>query len=139
MTGGDVAAGRESFRRNLAAMRRLYPEISACYAHGVYKSGLDSTDLFKIDGVWHPELYQACGIEHRFGELYCFGDHLQALLGPRYHYIVESRCIGGEEFAAALRDCRPGDVVLFLQHPTWWSERYDVARLKQALRGGDFF
>ena len=59
--------------------------------------------------------------------------------GERYHYFGESRCLGGDEFAEALRSCKEGDVVFFLQHPTWWSANYDLDELKFITRKSVFF
>ena len=139
MTEGDKVKGRESFRSNLAALKKYFPSITVCYAHGVYKSGFDSTDLFKEDGVWKTELLQECGITHPYGELYRFCAKLKEDLGEKYYGACESRCIGGDEFAAFLRNTQEGGVAYFLQHPTWWYNRYDIGRIKEALRSGVFF
>ena len=139
MTEGDKVKGRESFRQNLAALKKYYPSITLCYAHGVYKSGYDSTDLFKEEGVWKTELLQECGITHPYGELYRFCAKLKEELGDKYYGACESRCIGGDEFAAFLRNTQEGGVAYFLQHPTWWYNRYDLNRIKEAIRGGVFF
>ena len=139
MAEGDKVKGRESFRQNLAALKKYYPSITLCYAHGVYKSGYDSTHLFKEDGVWQTELLQECGITHPYGELYRFCAKLKEELGDRFRRSAESTYIGGDEFAGFLREAKEGDVAFFLQHPTWWYNLYDLDRIKQALRGGVFF
>lgn len=139
MAEGDVAKARISFKENLARLRQFFPDIKAAFAHGVFKSGIDSTDIFKENSVWQPRLWQENGIDHPCGELYYFKNLLKQQLGSRLHYIGETTCIGGDEFAAALGRCNEGDVVVFLQHPTWWSDNYDVAELKKAMRGGVFF
>lgn len=139
ITEGDKVKGRESFRKNMAALKEFYPSITHCYAHGVYKSGFDSTQLFKEDGVWQTELLQECGITHPYGELYRFCSQLKKELGEKYNGVAESRCIGGDEFADFLRQGKEGDVLFFLQHPTWWYNRYDLRKIKEANRGGVFF
>ncbi|MBQ9753571.1 MAG: hypothetical protein IJV93_02340 [Lentisphaeria bacterium] len=139
MTEGDKVKGRESFRSNLAALKKYFPTITVCYAHGVYKSGFDSTDLFKEDGVWKTELLQECGINHPYGELYRFCAKLKEDLGDKYYGAYESRCIGGDEFAAFLRNTQEGGVAYVLQHTTGWYNRYDIGRIKEALRSGVFF
>lgn len=139
ITKGDKAAARASFRENMAALKKFFPGITLAYAHGVFLSGFDSTQMFKVDGEWRTELLQECGITHPYGELYRFCAQLGKELGSRYHGVCESRCIGGGEFAAALKSCREGDVIFFLQHPTWWYSRYDLDRIKAVIRGGDFF
>ena len=134
ITGGDQAAAIESFKRNMAYMREFFPEITLAYGHGVYKSGIDSAALVKnADGVYDEELIKACGLPES-GELYCFFHRLQQELGEHYFYAVEAKCIGGDEFAAALRARQAGDVVVFLQHPTWWSSNYDFEELKYIIR-----
>ncbi|MBR2374113.1 MAG: hypothetical protein IKA87_07775 [Lentisphaeria bacterium] len=136
---GDLEKARESFRGNFAALRKLYPGIRYCYAHGVFLSGYNSIDIFRENGVWKTELLQQCGIDHPYGELYRFCGQLKNELGEKYKSAGESRCIGGDEFVAVMRQCKPGDVLYFLQHPTWWYSRYDFDRIKAALRGGAFF
>lgn len=135
---GDVAKARQGFKEHLAWLRSFYPDITVAFSHGVFKSGIDSTNTFKENGVWHPEIWQESGI-HRCGELYYFMDVLRKELGDKFHYFGESRCIGGDEFAAALRSAKAGDVVFFLQHPTWWSDTYDIDALKYLERESPFF
>ncbi len=139
ITEGDIPAARLSFRDNLAKLREYFPEIKTAFAHGVYKSDCDSTDIFKEDGAWEPKIWQGLGLQHQYGELYYFMSVLKREFGPAFHYLAESSCIGGEEFAEALRSAQEGDVVVFLQHPTWWSDSYDVAELKKVIRGKCFF
>lgn len=136
---GDKVKGRELFRQNMAALKKFYPSITLAYAHGVYKSGYDSTQLFKENGEWKTELLQEVGLTHPYGELYRFCAHLAKELGDKYRGSAESRFIGGDEFSEFLRSAKEGDVLFFLQHPTWWYSRYDLKRIKEAIRGGVFF
>ena len=138
ITRGDKEKARASFRENFAALKKIFPGISLAYAHGVYLSGFDSTQIFKENGEWRTELLQECGLPP-YGELYRFCSQLAKELGGRFRSAVESRTIGGDEFTAALKSCKAGDVLFFLQHPTWWYSRYDLESIKKAVRGGVFF
>ena len=139
ITQGDIEAARQSFKENLAHLRKYFPDIKAAFAHGVYKSDYNSTEIFKEDGVWQPKIWQSLGLRHPCAELYYFMSVLKREFGSSFHYFGESSCIGGEEFAEALRSVQEGDIVVFLQHPTWWSDSYDVNELKKVVRGKCFF
>ncbi len=139
ITRGDIPAARQSFRENLAQMRQYFPDIKAAFAHGVYQSGYNSTEIFKENAVWCPKIWQELGLQHPYGELYYFMSILKREFGSAFHYFGESSCIGGEEFAESLRSAQEGDVVVFLQHPTWWSDSYEVSELKKAIRVICFF
>ncbi|MPN11436.1 hypothetical protein SDC9_158737 [bioreactor metagenome] len=138
IAAGDMAEARAGFRKNLAWLRSFYPDITVGFAHGVYKSGYFSGDIFKENGEWRPELITALGLRP-LGELYYVIDRLSAELGLRFHYVGEDRYIGGDEFAAALREAKPGEVVMFLQHPTWWDVNYDFDELRRLVRKSAFF
>ena len=139
ITEGDQAAGIESFKQNMAYLRGFFPEIKLAFGHGVYKAAWGSDSLVRnADGEFDQDLIKACGLPP-YGELYSFQRKIAQEFGEKYHYFGESRCIGGDEFADALRSCKEGDVVMFLQHPTWWSSNYDVEDLKYLMRTSVFF
>lgn len=138
ITQGDKVAGLESFKKHLAYLRSFYPRVRLAFGHGVYKSGFPSDDLFKRDGKFCDEVLAEAGLPP-YGELYYFLEKLAEKYGSKYHYFGESRCLGGDEFADALRSCKEGDVVFFLQHPTWWSSHYDLDELKKIVRTSVFF
>lgn len=136
---GDQTAAIASFRSNMAKLRAIFPEITLAFGHGVYKSGIDSSALVRnSDGTFNEDLIKACGLPPS-GELYCFFDRLEKTFGDRYFYAVESRCIGGDEFVQALQQRKAGDVIVFLQHPTWWSSNYDFEELKYIIRKSKYF
>ena len=136
---GDQAAAIESFKKNMQYVREFFPEVKFAFGHGVFKSGIDSAALVKNpDGSYSEELIKKCGLPES-GELYAFLHRLHNDLGEHYSYVVESRFIGGDEFAEGLRAAKPGDVVVFLQHPTWWSDSYDFENLKFVMRESKFF
>ena len=139
ITAGDQAAALESFRKNLALLRQYYPKVTLAFGHGVYKSGIDSAALFHdATGHFDQHLLQQAGLPP-YGELYSFMELMEQTYGDRFHYFGESTCLGGDEFVAALRGCELGDVVMFLQHPTWWSGNYDFDELRHLMRRGPFF
>ena len=136
---GNQVAAIESFKKNMAHLRTIFPDITLAFGHGVYKSGIDSASLVQNpDGSYSEELIKACGLPPS-GELYCLLDRLEKTFGERYFYAVESRCIGGDEFVQALQQRKAGDVIVFLQHPTWWSSNYDVEELKYIIRKSNYF
>ena len=137
---GDQAAAIESFKANMQYVREFFPKVRFAFGHGVFKAGIDSAALVKNpDGSYSEELIKKCGLPES-GELYAFFDRLKIELGEQNcFYIIESRFIGGDEFAAGLRAAKPGDVVIFLQHPTWWSDTYDFEDLKFVMRKSKFF
>jgi hypothetical protein len=132
---GNVRTARKMFRRNLEWLRRFFPKITIAFAHGVWLSGIDGTDLFKVNGRWRPSLWTRHGI-HPLGELYYFMSVAEATYGEKFHYLGESRCLGAREFLAALERTVEGDVVMFLQHPSWWSTVLDIERAKECSRTG---
>lgn len=139
ITEGDKAAGIESFKKNMEYLRGFFPEIKYAFGHGVYKAQWDSAALVrKEDKTWDEEAIAACGLPP-FGEFYSLMTEMKKKFGDHFHYFGESTCIGGDEFVAALKSCVPGDVVMFLQHPTWWSNNYDFEELKYILRKSVFF
>ena len=137
---GDHAAAIESFKANMQYVREFFPDVRFAFGHGVFQSGIDSAALVKNpDGSYSEELIKACGLPES-GELYAFFARLQKEYGKeRCFYIIESRFIGGDEFVAGLQASKPGDVVIFLQHPTWWSDSYDFEELKFVMRKSKFF
>lgn len=137
---GDQAAAIESFKANMQYVREFFPDVRFAFGHGVYKSGIDSAALIKnADGDYDEELIKKCGLPES-GELYAFFNRLKKEYSEDHcFYVVESRFIGGDEFAAGLRAAKPGDVVIFLQHPTWWSDTYDFNELKFIMRESKFF
>ena len=139
ITQGDIAAARKSFSENLAFLRQYYPGISLSFAHGVYKSGFNSTDIFKENNQWCAEkLLMEYGL-HRHGELYYFMSILKNELGDKFHCFAEGTYIGGDEFTKALRSTKPGDVAVFLQHPPWWSDLFNMEDLIHLMRKSSFF
>jgi len=139
-SSNDIPRGLELFKMHLAEVRKRYPSVTAAFGHGVYGSGINSADLFKDkEGNWHPEWWQQCGLEHPQAELYCFMDTLHKELGEHFRYFGEAHCIGGDEFVQAISGTRAGDVVFFLQHPTWWADDYDLDELKYIFRESPLF
>lgn len=137
---GDQAAAIESFKENMQYIREFFPNVRLAFGHGVFKSGIDSAALVKNpDGSYNEELIKACGLPES-GELYAFFDRIKKEYGEQHcFYVIESSFIGGDEFADGLRASNPGDVVIFLQHPTWWSDSYDIEELKFVMRKSKFF
>ncbi len=139
ITQGDQTAGLESFRSNLAYLRTFFPKIRVAFGHGVYKSGIDSAALFRTNGEYDQKLLDKCGLP-KYGEFYFFMSHLRKELGDRFRHVSEgTNCYGGDDFVAELKKCREGDVMFFLQHPTWWSSNYDFNDLKRIMRKSVFF
>ena len=135
---GDTRLARKMFGENLSRLRQHFPKISIAFAHGVWLSGLDSTDQFKVRGQWRPSLWTRHGI-HPLGELYYFMSVARQTYGAKFHYLGESRCLGADEFLASLAKTTPGDVVMLLQHPLWWSTILDIERVKTCFRESVFF
>ena len=138
ITQGNQAEGIASFRKNMEILKSFYPKVTLAFGHGVYKSGFDSAALFKINGEYSLELMEQAGLPP-YGELYSFMGQLRKQFQDKFHYFGESTYIAGDEFVAALRSTKPGDVVMFLQHPTWWSSNYPVDELKYLMRESPFF
>jgi len=135
---GDVRLARRMFGENLKWLRRHFPRINVAFSHGVWLSGLDSADQFKVGGRWRPALWTRYGI-HPDGELSYFMDILRETYGARFHFFAEPRYLGADEFLTALDETVPGDIVMFLQHPGWWSTIIDIGQMKTCLRESVFF
>jgi hypothetical protein len=129
-TKGDARAARLLFGKNLAEIRKYFPKVTTAFSHGVWLSGINAIDQFKTNGKWKPEFWRKYGI-HKNGEFYYFMDLLQAKYRDKFRYINENSCMGADEFLAALRAVRPGGVVMFLQHPTYWSTIADIESWKR--------
>ncbi len=138
ITGGDQAAAIESFKENMKYLRSFFPDVRLAFGHGVYKSGIDSAALVKDANGYSEELIKACGLPES-GELYAFFARLKKELGDKFRVVGESGCLGGDEFAEALRQAKEGTVLAFLQHPTWWSNNYDFNELRYIMRESKFF
>jgi len=135
---GNVGKARVLFKKNLAYLRKFFRKINTAFAHGVWLSGIDSTKQFYTNNEWDPALWIERGI-HKNGELYYFIKLLRGQFKEKFHYIGESRCLGASEFVSALRKTKPGDIVMFLQHPTWWTDIIDIKKLKYCFRESIFF
>jgi len=129
-TRGNVQEAQILFGKNLAAVRKVFPGVTTAFSHGVWLSGIDSTNQFKTNGQWNPEVWRKFGI-HKNGELYYFMDILKQNFPNDFHYLGEDRYLGADEFLAALRNVAPGGIVMFLQHPTYWSTITDINSWKR--------
>ena len=136
---GDVAKARELFGEHLTELREFFPNISVAFAHGIYNSGLDSSTQFKDEnGEWAPELWEAHGI-HPKGAFYYFIEVLKKQYQEKFHYIGEPQCLGGSEFVEALSDVNLSNIVLFLQHPIYWSSCVRIDAYKEWRRNSILF
>lgn len=138
-TRGNVSEARTLFRENLLEVRKYFPDINIAFSHGVYLSGIEATDQFKDQaGKWQPSVWIEQGI-HPLGELYYFMELLREKYERKFHYFGEGRYLGADEFLHALNDTGRGDVVMFLQHPMYWSTAVDIAKFKKCARESTFF
>ena len=137
-TNGDAKAARKLFGENLAVIRKHFPKVNVAFAHGVYRSGIDATKQFHTRGKWDPSTWKKFGI-HPCGELYYFMTVLCERHKEKFHYFGESKHLGADEFLAGLRTVELGDIVMFLQHPSYWSTIVDIERWKKCLRKSSFF